>query len=752
MSYTTYLRWGAITAIFLALFVPFIVASGGSFPNLFFPFITGKNFVFRILVELAFVLYVLLALKEPKYRPRASLIMWAAVLFVGWMAIATLTSVDPLKSFWSNFERMEGYVGLVHLFVWFVITGALLTADNLWERFLNTSVALAAAQGIWALMQVTGLATISTQSGARADTTFGNATYLAVYLLINFFLTLFLLVRRKHGAGMQVYYGLALVLQFMGLYYTETRGALLGLIGGLLVAALYVALFAREREYRVVRRVAIGGLTAIVLVAGLFFAVKDTSFVKHSNTLARLASISLTDKTTQSRFLIWGMAFKGFEEKPIVGWGQENFSYVFNKYYNPEMYAQEAWFDRAHNQFLDWLIAGGLPAFVLYIALYGLAVWAAWRSALSKPEKAVLIGLFAGYIFNNLLVFDNLVSAMYFFMLLAYAHSLSKKELPSRVWLSKPLGDHALAVAAPVVGVVVLVGAWALNAPGLARASMLLDALQTQEAGLNAAGAVVGVPKDPKKNLASFEAALGDTAWPGNPMGYQEAVEQFMQFAANAAGSSSIDPATKQNIFMAAAAAIQDLMQKRPGDARLELFAATFLGSYGQNQEALAHLQLALKDSPGKQQLLIQIGGTQLGMGDTQAALTTFKQAFDETPGYDTGRLYYAAALYYAGNTAQGDALLKERYNTTVVDDEQLLQLYMRLKLYDRAIAIWQLRVSKNQSDTQTHLGLASTYFVANRIAETIAELKNIEKINPASAAQMEQLIKQINDGTLKPQ
>src|SRR5581483_3389260 len=136
--YTTYLRCGVLGALFAALAVPFIIADGGVMynaaatnhnlylpvTNLFFPYITGKNFAFRILVELAALGYVLLALRVPKYRPKGSLLMWAVVALVVWMGIATIASVDPLKSFWSNFERMDGYIGLIHLFLWFIITGA----------------------------------------------------------------------------------------------------------------------------------------------------------------------------------------------------------------------------------------------------------------------------------------------------------------------------------------------------------------------------------------------------------------------------------------------------------------------------------------------------------------------------------------------------------------------------------------------------------------------------------------------------
>src|ERR1700733_5052900 len=117
MRYTDWLRWGTITGLFLVPLVPFVIADGGAMynsastthsiyiplANMFFPYITGKNFAFRIIVEITALFYILLACAVPKYRPRASTIMWAAVAFVVWMAIANGFSADPVKSFWSNF-------------------------------------------------------------------------------------------------------------------------------------------------------------------------------------------------------------------------------------------------------------------------------------------------------------------------------------------------------------------------------------------------------------------------------------------------------------------------------------------------------------------------------------------------------------------------------------------------------------------------------------------------------------------------
>ena len=94
------------------------------------------------------------------------------------------------------------------------------------------------------------------------------------------------------------------------------------------------------------------------------------------------APFSLADGET--RFAIWHMAFEGLLARPITGWGQEGFNYVFNKYYDPTLWGQEQWFDRAHDVFLDWLVAGGVPALLLFLALFVSSVVALYRNGVSR--------------------------------------------------------------------------------------------------------------------------------------------------------------------------------------------------------------------------------------------------------------------------------------------------------------------------------------------------------------------------------
>jgi hypothetical protein len=111
--------------------------------------------------------------------------------------------------------------------------------------------------------------------------------------------------------------------------------------------------------------------------------------------------------------------------------------------------------------------------------------------------------MLAGYAFNNLLVFDNLMSIMYFFLILAFAHSLSRKPLPGWMFLSRPMSDQALAVVAPIALIVIGGAGIFFNAGGIARAETLIVALSSSDA---------------QQSFNAFKTSVAD----GYSLGYQE--------------------------------------------------------------------------------------------------------------------------------------------------------------------------------------------------------------------------------------
>lgn len=725
MKMETILKKVVLAGIFLVPFIPFIVST-----SLFFPFITGKNFAFRIIVEIIFGGWLALMLYNPAYRPRFSWLLAAIASFVGVIALADIFGENPLKSIWSNFERMEGLVTLVHLLMYFLVVGTVLNTEKLWLRFLNTSVAVSGILGIYGLFQLWGVITIN-QGGVRLDATFGNATYLAIYMLFHVFITAFLLMRWRGERTVRHMYVGVMVLQLFMIYLTATRGAILGLLGGVVLAALLVALFGRAQEK--LRKISIGAIVGVLLVVGGFFAIKNTEFVKNSPVLSRFATISLSSGTVSARFEIWDIALQGVKERPLLGWGQENFNFVFNKYYKPELYNQEQWFDRVHNIVLDWLIAGGVLGFLAYLLMPLMTLFYLWRprnTFFSIPEKSVITGMLAGYGFHNLFVFDNVISYILFFTVMAFIYfAYNKSAHPEEVAVeaSRKNTDIVSWVYMPAIVLFTVVALYMVNGKPLLTAHTLLSALATQPGSA--------------EQIEYFKKAFSyDT------FGNQEATEHLAQTIGSLA-QSQLDIETKQEYFSLFQTEMQKVVDRVPNDARTQLLFGTILDAYKQYATAEPYLTRAHELSPQKPTILFELGLNTLKRGDIDGALAIFKKAHELAPAYREGRVFYAVGAVYAGDRALLESILVPEFGSIIVDSDHLLQAYFKNGMLGEVLGIWKLRVENNPNDTQTHLGLAATYLELEERENSIAEIERAIELSPSFRAQGEYLIREIRAG-----
>lgn len=716
------LRWGVYTGLFAVLFIPFLV-----FDNLFFPFITSKGFAFRFIVEAIFVMWAVLALSKVGYRPRFSTLMGVGAAFLGTLLISVFLSQNPEKSFWSNFERMEGWILMAHLGAYFTVLVSMFRTEKLWKYFFNTSIGVSIALGLYGLLQIAGYLTIN-QGGVRVDATFGNATYLAVYMLFHVFLTLLAFVKWSPSRLMQFFYGVALLLQVSMIFFAATRGTTLGLLGGLLLSGLLFTLFAKGQKQ--LRRAGIGILAGIVLLVGGFLAIKDTAFIQEHPVFSRFANISLSEAET--RFTIWSMALEGGMERPLFGWGQESFNYIFAKYYDPSLYAQEPWFDRAHNAYLDWFVAGGFPALILYLTLFVIALWYLWRpgSPFQIGEQALLTGVLAGYGFHNLFVFDNLMSyvmllTVFGYILYRHTDTFSAPETHRIPTLSRE--NHRLIAGG--VALAMFVGLFSvINAPGIARATYLIQALVPQDAGI-------------EENVRYFERATT-----GDGLGSQEAHEQFGQFAVQVQGGAAqgIPPALLTTITEKATAAFEGEVARYPEDPRLQLFLGVLYRAQGMHDEAEAAFLAARTLSPEKQSILFELGFNELVRGNAEDALPYFEEAYNLAPAYDQARLYLAAAYIRAGEKESAQALLEERYGTALVNDDSIVQAYLVTGDIAAVVSIMEARAEASPQDFNAWLDLASAYYEAGRLSDTVEALREAARLNPEIAGEVEATIQQI--------
>lgn len=724
MTLNKFLQWTVTIGAFAVLFVPFIVSE-----SLFFPFITGKNFTFRIIVEIILAAWLLLSLRDAQFRPRKSMILWAFVAFVAIIGLADIFGQNIWKSFWSNFERMEGYITTLHLFAYFIVASSIFTTEKIWKKFLEVSLWSSFVMSLYALLQLAGSAVIN-QGGVRLDAKFGNATYLAIYLVFNIFFALILIYRDKK-LWKSIVYGLIALLHFVILYYTATRGSMLGLIGGLFLVALIVALFNRDdKRMRIIGAYVAGAI--FILVVG-FIAIKNASFVQNSPVLSRFASISIDDTKTQARAYIWPMALRGFLEHPILGRGQENFNYVFNANYDPHMYAHEQWFDHTHNIILDWLVAGGLLGLLAYLSLYVSAIYLLWKKTtdISFVEKALLTGLGGAYFFHNLFVFDNIVSSILFVSMLAYIHFKGTR-------LEKVIGDNKeeldnfdTRMAGPIVLIILIFVIYFFNWRGIATGKSLIVALQA----INTTPMAYGVA------LAGFEKTLSyDTL--GRPEIVERLVEAIPRFA-----DQSIPVATRQKFYEIGKKAVEEQLSRSPGDARYEVFAGNFYNMYTNQIDAEKHYLEAVRLSPTKQSILSQLGNFYVLYKQYDKAVPVFKKTYELDTSYSNAGQLYAMSLIYAGRENEAKQFMKDRFGETDITNDLFLQAYINLGSWPKAIAILRDRVLANPANKDNRMNLVSAYYQSGNYVAAIAALRDYIAYDPSFKAQGEAYIKQIEAG-----
>ena len=113
-----------------------------------FPFVFPKAIYFRILVELAFGLYLILCLIDKNYRPKKTPLFIVLGAFFVILFLSTIFGVDFQRSMWGNYERMSGWFTLIHFGIYFVIVANIFCTWPEWRNLLRWSLLISIIVGI----------------------------------------------------------------------------------------------------------------------------------------------------------------------------------------------------------------------------------------------------------------------------------------------------------------------------------------------------------------------------------------------------------------------------------------------------------------------------------------------------------------------------------------------------------------------------------------------------------------------------
>ncbi len=415
--------WLTLTCIgvYGGLLVPLVV-----FPGVYHPFVTPKAVFLQVLVALTFPSYLLLAWREPAFRPtKAFLSMAMGAQFAAW-GISTLFSASPQRSFWGNQSRMNGLFTLFHFFLWALMASSVLKSREQWIKILGVQVwggLLMLAIAFWQWFSPSAGTFGLASEVPRVFGLAGNSIFFSHCIVFVGFWAALVWIRFPGNSLPRPTLRLVsiLLLVWLGLIASASRGPIGGMLAGMITFFAVYWFLKKNINKKLILGLCITTIAGILLYWGvnrwLLHIPSLQIFWKDHHNLERLFTFYVSDKFNLSK-----IAWASFLEKPFVGWGIGNYDYAFAKSYIPNLCL---WFyeDQPHNHFFEVLsttgILGTAAEIIIWIALFR-AVFVAYKNKrLGRAPTALLFGLLVAHLIQLQSAFYTLPSWSMFYFLCA---------------------------------------------------------------------------------------------------------------------------------------------------------------------------------------------------------------------------------------------------------------------------------------------------------------------------------------------
>lgn len=155
-------------------------------------------------------------------------------------------------------------------------------------------------------------------------------------------------------------------------------------------------------------------LMVVIVLIGIVLlpTVAERTGSKTLEEAAAMLSGDFDDNYASARLYIWKRLFTLVPGSPLIGYGPDGFNAAFNALYSydkvddwpesmePAPGATIPVFDKAHNDFLQILIDGGILGFLAYVAFFAALLWAA-RGKTNNPLVAAGVIALLGYLVQS---------------------------------------------------------------------------------------------------------------------------------------------------------------------------------------------------------------------------------------------------------------------------------------------------------------------------------------------------------------
>jgi hypothetical protein len=317
----------------------------------------------------------------PKPDKHTRWLLWSALAWIVTLILSSIFSLSPAESLGGDVVREMGLWTQLALIGGGLLIGARLDFQQAWRWFWLAGVGVAA----YTLLESIGMLVIVEQT-SRPGGTLGVATYTGGWLMLALLWAgIGWLSSSNLGSRARVIFGAGLALMLAALLVTGARGALLGLAAGMVMAG-FVILRQRGLQRWMI------GMAALVMVAlGVVFLTRSGNEESMRFRQEMWASALHIVREWPSLPNLQGETDQRPYLRPLVGYGLEMFEPPHRLYIMPALrpYIINQNPDRAHNDALDTLVMTGWLGLLARYALWGSALWLAFKGVFSQKADDV---------------------------------------------------------------------------------------------------------------------------------------------------------------------------------------------------------------------------------------------------------------------------------------------------------------------------------------------------------------------------
>jgi len=760
-------RWFYFVGFFLILALPLL-----NLPPWFSPPDWGKTIIFRSILAILLFIFLYQVLSKKSFSIKTFLPFWLLISLLGIFFLATVFSLDRNFSLWGNSYRSGGFVNFASYII-FAILAFLILEKGDWQKIWNFAILIGVLVSAIAIFQWQGLfEEFLVSFEGRPPATIGGPIFLAIYLLLLSFLTLSFGIKEKSFYKKIFYFG-SLILFIFVILLTFTRAAFLGLFIGILYFLFFYPAPEQARHRAGPKKIiwlrVLALIFIILAIYGIYYlntTEKFPEFIRKDRFLSRTARRFLIENIfTDSRISGWKVSWQALKNRPLLGYGPENFSIGFDKFYDPSLPKIEmmpggvsSWWDRAHSFVFDIGLTAGVPALIIYLSLFLVLLWQLQESKRGNPDQSLIYhGIQAGfiaYLISNSFNFDVFSTYLISFLLIGYSLTLiNLSTKPGNFDNSRGTNSRKLPQLRKYKGVIILllfVGLvwfiWNYNIkPFQVNTEINLARYESEQGSC-------------QKPLERMEKILPTNTFLDNylRMRYIEVISKCIK----------INPEATKVLAQRATDILKENTKIRPYYTRSWILLGSFTNVLIEKEwqtgnqieseliqnlkkEANNAFEKANQLSPKRQEVFVEWIRTDLLTGEYQKAKEKSQKCIDLNP--ELGECWWLMGLIqsYLKDFEKADDFIKvaqeKGFNTQSEKSWwELTQAYVVTENYQGLVKTYQQLIKINPSHPQYHASLAAIYKKIGDFENAKKEALKVLELSPEFKEEVEEFLRSL--------